>query len=228
MATNEAGCIFISNINSGGTFLIKNNSFDSNWINYNGKNEYGSMIFLQDPGNISITDSQFLNNTGITGTCISYSESKKNYSVVITKTIFQNNKALLGSAVFYFATNNQLININSNNQFINNVGLYRDFLSSPPFRLRLSNFLKINCLQFNKKKNQYSLLIEPGITNFSLDFEVLDYYQNQIASLKGSYSLPFLKNAKTFSNIIDPSISFAAGTSSSTVIMGNSSLFIKL
>ena len=37
----------------------------------------GSVFFLDNPGNISIIDSVFENNLGVTGACIFYSELSK-------------------------------------------------------------------------------------------------------------------------------------------------------
>ena len=43
----------------------------------------GSVVFLDNPGNITIIGSLFENNLGILGTCISYSE--KSITVILNK-----------------------------------------------------------------------------------------------------------------------------------------------
>ena len=56
--------------------IIANNSFLSNSIKPNIYN-LGSIINLNDPGNVSLLNSLFEQNSGIMGTCIYYSELSK-------------------------------------------------------------------------------------------------------------------------------------------------------
>ena len=56
--------------------IIENCNFTSNTIQPNSQN-LGSVIFLNNPGNLSIINSIFKNNVGILGTCIYYSETNK-------------------------------------------------------------------------------------------------------------------------------------------------------
>ena len=57
-------------------FVIQNNNFSNN--SYANKDQKeGSALFLENPGNLSIINSNFKNNLGISGTCISYSETSK-------------------------------------------------------------------------------------------------------------------------------------------------------
>ena len=54
--------------------IIDKCNFSNNLIKPNLQN-LGSVIFLNNPGDIWIINSQFMNNVGILGTCISYSET---------------------------------------------------------------------------------------------------------------------------------------------------------
>jgi len=56
--------------------IIENCNFTNNIIQQNSQN-MGSVIFLNNPGNLSIISSIFKNNVGILGTCIYYSETNK-------------------------------------------------------------------------------------------------------------------------------------------------------
>ena len=53
---------------------IKNNLFSSNAV-LSKKQTEGSVLLLENPGNILIFNSVFNDNFGISGTCISYSET---------------------------------------------------------------------------------------------------------------------------------------------------------
>ena len=55
---------------------IQDNVFSNNSIE-NTDQSAGSVILLDNPGNISILNSDFKNNFGISGSCISYSETSK-------------------------------------------------------------------------------------------------------------------------------------------------------
>ena len=58
------------------TIKVENNVFLNNSIANQNQIE-GSVIFLENPGNISIQNCLFQNNLGISGTCLSYSEISK-------------------------------------------------------------------------------------------------------------------------------------------------------
>ena len=55
------------------TVKVQNNVFSNNSMVRQNQIE-GSVICLENPGNISIFDCTFENNLGISGTCLSYSE----------------------------------------------------------------------------------------------------------------------------------------------------------
>ena len=59
--------------NCSGVILIKNNKFLNNYV-WSTTQPLGSTIALNNPGDISIINSIFENNSGIFGTCIYYSE----------------------------------------------------------------------------------------------------------------------------------------------------------
>ena len=62
------------------TSLDNNNFFNNSIIQKNAKNS-GSVIYLENPGNISITNSIFSRNIGMFGTCLFYSETSLCFSL---------------------------------------------------------------------------------------------------------------------------------------------------
>ena len=74
VATGNGAALYI--YDSSGNILVENCKFLTNSIMSNSEN-LGSVLFLNNPGNISIINSSFENNVGILGTCIYYSESRK-------------------------------------------------------------------------------------------------------------------------------------------------------
>jgi len=71
IAGENGAAIYISGSSS---VLIENCNFTENSIQQNQQN-LGSVLFFNNPGNLSITDSNFENNEGILGACIYYSET---------------------------------------------------------------------------------------------------------------------------------------------------------
>ena len=76
MASQNGFAIYI--MGSLKTVKIQNNVFSSNSMASQNQID-GSVIYLENPGNISIFDCHFENNLGISGTCLSYSEKSKFY-----------------------------------------------------------------------------------------------------------------------------------------------------
>ena len=76
MASQNGFAIFI--MESLKTVQVQNNVFSNNSMANQTQIE-GSVICLENPGNISILDCLFENNLGISGTCLSYSEISKFY-----------------------------------------------------------------------------------------------------------------------------------------------------
>jgi len=74
LASDNGAALFIS-VSS--TVIIENCNFMKNIIPTNLQNpqNLGSVLFLSNPGNLSIIYSKFENNIGILGTCIYYSET---------------------------------------------------------------------------------------------------------------------------------------------------------
>ena len=78
MASQTGFAIYI--MGSLKTVKVQNNVFSSNSMASQNQIE-GSVICLENPGNISIFDCLFEGNFGISGTCLSYSEISKLYIV---------------------------------------------------------------------------------------------------------------------------------------------------
>ena len=76
MASQNGFAIYI--MGSLKTVKVQNNVFSNNSMVSQNQIE-GSVIYLENPGNISIFDCLFENNLGISGTCLSYSEISKFY-----------------------------------------------------------------------------------------------------------------------------------------------------
>ena len=160
----------------------------------------GSIIYLENPSNISIENSNFFNNSGILGTCIYYYESYQNYSLILQRNIFNNNIALIAAAGIYSAQLNKNIDsdIQKNNKFWNNKAGYGQDFSSPPFRMKINqNLNKFGSQNFNPLTTMI-----PGITSLNFSISVLDFYNQKIMNLTSS-SLCFvtLKNYKDFTDI---------------------------
>ena len=171
-----------------------------------------------DPGIITIENSLFINNSGILGTCIYYSESRTSFIITIQRNVFQNNAAQSGAAAIYLMNNYQNIDVYKTNTMINNKAFYANDISTPPYKLKFITRLKYNSSKNNNTK--FNLTMTPGVSNESLYFEVLDYYGQTIKSLNGSYSLLQMRNRKSFSNIIDSSLRID-GVTSATILNGS-------
>jgi len=200
-ANENGGCIFISNLNSTGQITLLGNFFISNGISFDIKNNnisLGSIIYLENPSNIFIENSNFFNNSGILGTCIYYSESYQDYSIILQRNIFNNNMALIAAAGIYYAQLDKNIDsdIQKNNKFWNNKAGYGQDFSSPPFRMN-QNLNKFGSQNFN-----HLTTIIPGITSLNFSLSVLDFYNQKIMNLTyGSLCFVAIKNFKDFSDI---------------------------
>ena len=201
-ANENGGCIFISNLNSTGQITLLNNFFISNGISFDIKNNtmsLGSIIYLENPSNISIENSNFFNNSGILGTCIYYYESYEDYSLILQMNIFTNNMALIAAGGIYYAQLDKNINsdIQKNNKFLNNKAGYGQDLSSPPFRMKINqNLNKLG----SQNLNHLTTMI-PGMSVMNFSFSVWDFYNQKIMNLTfGSSCFVSLKNFKDFSD----------------------------
>ena len=159
----------------------------------------GSIIYLENPSNISIENCTFFNNSGILGTCIYYYESDKDYSLILQRNIFNNNMALIAAGGIYYAQLDKNINndIQKNNKFLNNKAGYGPDLSSPPFRIKISQ----NLIFASHNLNHLTTMI-PGMSVMNFSFSVWDFYNQKIMNLTfGSSCFVILKNFKDFSDI---------------------------
>jgi len=219
-ASDNGGCIYILNLNSSGQIVLLNNVFISNGILFVkiDNMSLGSIVYLENPSNLSIQDSTFFNNSGIVGTCIYYSESNQNYSFILQKNIFSYNNALLVAGVIYFAQLDQNVNseIQQNNKFMNNKAGYGDNLSSAPFRIKNNDNLK----NFDSPNFKNQITMIPGITALNFSFSIVDFFNQTIINMMGSYCIIRLKNVVDFSDIdLQSTISFE-GFSTADVING--------
>jgi len=160
----------------------------------------GSVIYLENPSNISIENSNFFNNSGILGTCIYYSESYPDYSLILQRNVFNNNIALIAAGGIYFAQLDKNINIDiqKNNKFLNNKACYGQDFSSPPFRMKINQ----NLPKFGSQNFNHLTTMIPGMTTLNFSFSVFDFYNQKIMNLTfGSLCFVTLKNFKDFSDI---------------------------
>ena len=73
VASQNGLALFIKD--SSKTFKIQNTDFSNNSVLASQNQIEGSVLFLENPGNISILNSFFKYNYGVSGTCMSYSET---------------------------------------------------------------------------------------------------------------------------------------------------------
>ena len=151
-----------------------------------------SVIHLNNPANIKIENCNFISNNGLIGSSIYYSENFPYQYMRLFNNNFINNFALYGGAGLYIENNFYNFFPNKNNFFIGNKAYYgNDFITSP-FRLKL----------MNKKTNENNKII-PGISQISLDFSIIDYYNNTLfVNTTSSIKIMKVKN-KFFSEIND-------------------------
>ena len=65
---------------------IQNNIFSNNFYANATQND-GSVIVLDNAGNVYIIDSHFEDNFGIFGTCLTYSETSKKYICIFIELV---------------------------------------------------------------------------------------------------------------------------------------------
>lgn len=214
-AFKNAPAIYIK-LNSG-IISIFNCNFSLNQVLETENNllDQGSLLYLVDPGDITIQDSNFSENTGILGGCIYYSETNENRLIELNGNIFINNKAKLAGGAIYMEKHYQRIDPFFNNTFRNNLGLFGNDVSSPPFKMIMSYDGKI---LFQKLTKSYLYKnIVPGISSINLNFIIVDYYEQEIISLDQGYSLLYVKDSKNLTRINDSSIKIDGITSASII-----------
>ena len=99
---------------------------------------------------------------------------------------FINNSAMLGGGGIYFSNKLLTQSPYQNNDFIYNTASFANDFFTFPMRIKLTNYKTLN------KKKAYSLTVIPGITQTSLEFDLVDYYGQTIKSINGGLLIPFL------------------------------------
>ena len=206
-ATENGAALYISKKNCSSSITVTGNLFFKNYFVDSNKNEIGSVIYLEDPGNISIENSNFTNNIAIMGTCIYYSESFDNVFLTLNGNLFMKNKAKFGGAGIFLKNNYQNVYLLENNIFLENSAQYGKNLTTSPFRIVLQK--DINKTELKKLK----LRVVPGMTIISLYFQILDYFEGVITALsQGNSILSIYTQKNTFLKI--------AGANTAAIVNG--------
>ena len=158
----------------------------------------GTVLYLNDPGDITVNNSIFLNNYGEIGTCIFYSENFNNYSLTLNNNQFINNYAVYGGGGLFFDNNFYKFSSYINNVFRGNNASYGENFTTSPMRIKIIN---------QKNKNYHNakfikIIVIPGITELTLNFQILDYFgKNAYVAGISSIKLMKLFNNKTYIDI---------------------------
>lgn len=219
-ANQTGSAIFIDNTNSTSQIFLLNNNFESNCLREtNDLNENfestGSTIYLFDPGNISIEGNSLLSSIGKLGAAIYYEENNfETYKCTLLNNYFANNKAMHGGGALFWKSNFQNFDpLKNNNIFYNNTALYGKNFATAPFRLSL---VKYNNNQ--KVPSGFKLTAKPGEV-FSLSFQIIDYYGNQVTKYAGSANL-FSNLNKNFQTLDSSKMVVLLQSKTSEVISG--------
>ena len=199
VAWENGAALFIS---GSSTVIIENCNFTENSIQINEQN-IGSVLYLNNPGNLSIISCNFEFNEGIVGTCIYYSETSYKYItnkkllfliigdnalLSLTNNYFYNNFAFLGGGAIYFQNKLLAESPYHNNIFTNNTAFFANDFFTFPVRLEFTD----NNYSSRINKTTYSINVVPGITMTSLYFDVVDYYGQTIKSMNGGLLFIFI------------------------------------
>ena len=200
-ATENGAALYISNNNSFSQIVIASNNFVENQIipNNDDSEMMGSIIYLQDPGLIKIINSSFVENLGIMGTCIYYSESISEVFFRLEGNYFEKNMAKYGGAAIYFENNFEKFLPLQANTFFGNIALFAKDVTTSPFRMNLL-YQKYDS-QTNNKLLQLNVI--PGITEIDLYFTLLDYYNQKISSINIGSSNAKIRSFSNFSKKLD-------------------------
>ena len=90
-------------------------------------------------------------------------------------------------------------------------------ISTPPFRLRLYD-KKYIIDSLHKPMKLINFTLIPGMTNLNMNFEVLDYYNENIQYINGSSSLE-MRNIKDFS-LRNDGLILIEGVTSVSIVKG--------
>lgn len=212
-AAYNGATFFISNENSLNFINITENYFFNNSIELTTiQSLKGSTIFLINPANITIEKCIFLKNYGLSGACISYSETRENIIFYLIRNHFIENVAKYCGAGIYFNNkfNSSFLLLNS---FVKNFAPCGSDYTSSPFRIKLIE-------NKNSQKKQFQIKIIAGITVLNFNFIFLDYFGQQIKYFDSGFSEIVLRNYNTFSEEIDPGFKIIGKTINS-IINGN-------
>lgn len=180
-----ASVIYISNLKGSGFSNISYNNFERNFI----LGKTGSVIFLQSPGLISITNSNFSKNKGVMGSCIYYME-ENSCKFTLLKNIFSKNTAVLGGGALFLDKDFDHSEYLQNNLFQNNYAMFGKDITTRPFAISWEN------------RRNFPERIIPGKTPVYLSFSLLDYFGNHYLSYSSGNAaivldFKFVKSSKT-------------------------------
>lgn len=186
--------------------MIENNSFISNQVT--SFSSTGSVIYLENPSNITISSSLFINNVGVLGSCIYYQEGYSAFFPTFKQNTFIGNNATIeAGGVFYSQIDKKVdININISNNFSNNSAKYSNDFSTPPFRLKKIGNMSII--------DNYPII--PGITNLYFTLEFRDFFDQRVTnSSKETYCSFSLVQYPNFEYLKEVSIEGSSAMKSS-------------
>ena len=206
VASYKGGVIYASG-NQLSNSVYLNNSIMNSTFNYC-KSIYNGGALLLENTNISINSSQFLFNKAINGSggAVFYWCPLVTTGMIITQSLFDNNSAYIGGAIYY---KNVLINIDNSTIFRNNYApFYGISKFSYPRKLRVietqtnrrlfSNTTEVN---ISSNANDTSPITYYDSSNFSIfnirsggdlpniDFQILDEDGTPLVSLDGQPSI---------------------------------------
>ena len=181
---------------------------------------FGSTIHLEDPGNITINDTKFIQNKGVLGACIYFAESSKDdCSMQLSNNLFIENRATLGGGVLYLKNTFESF-FEISNMYQGNFGEYGygNNIATNPVRIKWS---KIKNEKVKNNLNTENIRIIPGISDISFEFKLVDYFGNHINYYNGATAnIAIRKDNKTFSEKYDSSLKLI-GKSTIPIINGN-------
>ena len=167
------------------------------------------MIYLSNPGNITINNCIFSSNNATIGTCIYYEEYYKYRFLQLYNNIFINNIATYVGGGLFFENNFYNIIPNKTNIYTKNQAIYGNDYATSPFRIKIIN-----------PKRLRSLTLIPGITEINFAFRILDFY-NQYVYVNTTSSIKLMKKKNNiFSEILNSNQIKIDGQTDTVVING--------
>ena len=180
---------------------ITQNYFTKNWIHYNEQTTTGSIIYLDNPGMIIIQSSLFSNNIGVLGACIYYNEISQISYLKIKGCNFTMNIGFIAGGVLFLNTLYNHLNLTNRNFYLENLAQdYGNVATTNPFRVILKT--KPNF----KTRKIFNLRIISGMTIPKLEFQLLDYFDQEMINFNGGIATLSLKNSNNWTANYDSSI----------------------